>query len=52
MTEAETKSFDQASVEVIEKATADQVNTAFDRAEAMKPCPIGAAGKGFFMIWQ
>jgi len=44
MTEAATRSADQASVEMIEKATADQVNTAFDRAETMKPCPIGAVG--------
>jgi carbon-monoxide dehydrogenase catalytic subunit len=38
------KSFDQASNELIEKAAQDGVNTAFDRADAMKPCPIGAAG--------
>lgn len=44
MTEAVTKSADQASVEMIEKATVDQVNTAFDRAEKTKPCPIGAVG--------
>jgi carbon-monoxide dehydrogenase catalytic subunit len=42
--EKETKSIDQASVELIEKAARDGVNTAFDRAEAMKPCPIGAVG--------
>jgi carbon-monoxide dehydrogenase catalytic subunit len=44
MAEAESKSFDQASIELIEKAASDGVNTAFDRAEAMKPCPIGAVG--------
>jgi carbon-monoxide dehydrogenase catalytic subunit len=41
---AETKSIDQASIEMIEKAVTDGVNTAFDRAETMKPCPIGAVG--------
>jgi carbon-monoxide dehydrogenase catalytic subunit len=44
MAEAETKSIDQASIELIEKAAKDGVNTVFDRAEAMKPCPIGAVG--------
>jgi carbon-monoxide dehydrogenase catalytic subunit len=44
MSEAENKSIDQATIELIEKATADGVNTAFDRADAMKPCPIGAVG--------
>ena len=41
---AETKSIDQASTEMIEKAAAEGVNTAFDRAETMKPCPIGVVG--------
>jgi carbon-monoxide dehydrogenase catalytic subunit len=41
---AETKSIDQASIEMIEKAATEGVNTAFDRAETMKPCPIGAVG--------
>jgi len=44
MAENETKSIDQASIEMIEKAASDGVNTAFDRAETMKPCPIGAVG--------
>jgi len=44
MAEAESKSIDQGSIELIEKAAKDGVNTAFDRAEAMKPCPIGAVG--------
>jgi len=44
MADAETKSIDQGSIELIEKATSDGVNTAFDRAETMKPCPIGAVG--------
>jgi carbon-monoxide dehydrogenase catalytic subunit len=38
------KSIDEASLELIEKAAKDGVNTAFDRAEASKPCPIGAVG--------
>ncbi|MBN1176483.1 MAG: anaerobic carbon-monoxide dehydrogenase catalytic subunit [Dehalococcoidales bacterium] len=38
------KSIDQASLELIEKATQDGVNTAFDRADSMKPCPIGSVG--------
>jgi carbon-monoxide dehydrogenase catalytic subunit len=42
--EKTTKSADQASLELIEKAARDGVNTAFDRAEAMKPCPIGSVG--------
>ena len=44
MAEAETKSVDNASIEMIEKASSDRVNTVFDRAEAMKPCPIGSVG--------
>jgi len=44
MAEAESKSIDQGSIELIEKAASDGVNTAFDRAEAMKPCPIGSVG--------
>jgi len=38
------KSIDQGTIELIEKAATDGVNTAFDRAAAMKPCPIGAVG--------
>ena len=44
MAEAENKSFDQASNKMIEKAASEGVNTVFDRADAMKPCPIGAVG--------
>jgi len=44
MAENEIKSIDQGSNELIEKAASEGVNTAFDRAEAMKPCPIGAVG--------
>jgi carbon-monoxide dehydrogenase catalytic subunit len=41
---AETKSVDPATLKVLEKAKADGVSTVFDRAEEMKPCPIGAEG--------
>ena len=34
----------EASQEMIEKAKNDGVSLVFDRAEAMKPCPIGAEG--------
>ncbi|GAI84761.1 unnamed protein product [marine sediment metagenome] len=44
MAEAESKSIDQGSIELIKKAASDGVNTAFDRAETMKPCPIGSVG--------
>jgi len=44
MAEKETKSIDQGTIELIEKAASDGVNTAFDRAETMKPCPIGVVG--------
>ncbi len=44
MAEAETKSIDRASIRMIDKAASDGVNTAFDRAEAMRPCPIGMVG--------
>ena len=44
MAETETKSVDNASIKMIEKATSDGVNTAFDRAETRKPCPIGVDG--------
>jgi carbon-monoxide dehydrogenase catalytic subunit len=42
--EKETKSIDPASIKMIDKAATDEVNTAFDRAETMKPCPIGMVG--------
>jgi len=44
MAEEETRSIDDASNKMIEKAATDGVNTAFDRAETMKPCPIGMVG--------
>ncbi len=42
--EKQAKSIDPATQELIEKANKEGVNTAFDRAESLKPCPIGAAG--------
>jgi carbon-monoxide dehydrogenase catalytic subunit len=38
------KSVDRVTLEMLAKAKADGVSTAFDRAEEMKPCPIGAEG--------
>jgi len=42
--EKQKKSVDAASLELIAKACADEANLAFDRAEQMKPCPIGSVG--------
>ena len=42
--EKETKSIDQVTVEMIEKAAQDGVRVVFSRAETTKPCPIGAEG--------
>jgi len=44
MADKERKSIDQATVDMIEKAASDGCNIVFDRAEATKPCPIGAVG--------
>ena len=44
MNEADKKSVDKATQLMIEKAAVDGCETIFDRAEAMKPCPIGAEG--------
>ena len=38
------KSIDPATLKMIEKASSEGVNTAFDRADKMRPCPIGAEG--------
>jgi carbon-monoxide dehydrogenase catalytic subunit len=38
------KTVDKATAKMLEKAAADGVETVFDRAERMKPCPIGAEG--------
>ncbi|MBT8351841.1 MAG: carbon monoxide dehydrogenase, partial [Deltaproteobacteria bacterium] len=32
----------KSTAQMLEKARVDQVDTAFDRAAGMKPCPIGA----------
>ena len=44
MAEKEIKSIDQATVEMIDKAAEDGARVVFERAEAVKPCPIGAEG--------
>src|SRR5512146_2488821 len=44
MSELEKKSIDPATIKMLKKAAADGCETVFDRAEAMKPCPIGAEG--------
>jgi carbon-monoxide dehydrogenase catalytic subunit len=38
------KSVDKATLEILAKAKADKVSTVFDRAEEMRPCPVGAEG--------
>ena len=42
--EKQAKSIDKATLELLDKACTDKVNLSFDRAESMKPCPIGAMG--------
>ena len=42
--EKRNKSIDKATQELYEKARADEVSTAFDRADSLKPCPIGSVG--------
>ena len=42
--EKKQKSIDPATLEMLEKAAKDHVNTVFDRAEKMAPCPIGSEG--------
>ena len=44
MVEEKKKSIDPATIEMIEKAAADGASVVFERAEKMKPCPIGAEG--------
>jgi anaerobic carbon-monoxide dehydrogenase catalytic subunit len=44
MAEKDVRSIDPATLEMIEKAHQDGCSTAFDRAESMKACPIGAEG--------
>jgi carbon-monoxide dehydrogenase catalytic subunit len=42
--EEKTYSIDPATIDMIDKARDDGVSTAFERAEKMKPCPIGLEG--------
>jgi carbon-monoxide dehydrogenase catalytic subunit len=42
--EKQKKSIDPASLEMLAKAAEEKISTAFDRAEKLKPCPIGADG--------
>jgi carbon-monoxide dehydrogenase catalytic subunit len=42
--ELEKLSMDPAAQELMKKAQAEGIETIFDRAKAMKPCPIGAEG--------
>jgi carbon-monoxide dehydrogenase catalytic subunit len=44
MGEFDSLSIDPAAQELLKKAQADGIETIFDRAKAMKPCPIGAEG--------
>jgi len=44
MADKKIQSIDQATLEMIEKSHQDGCTTVFDRAETMKPCPIGAEG--------
>ena len=41
---AEKKTIDPAVIEIMEKAKAEGISTAFDRAETTRPCPIGHEG--------
>jgi carbon-monoxide dehydrogenase catalytic subunit len=42
--EKQAKSIDQATLEMIAKANEEGISTVFDRAEKLRPCPIGADG--------
>jgi carbon-monoxide dehydrogenase catalytic subunit len=44
MADRELKSVDPATLEMLEKAAQDGARVVFERAETMKPCPIGAEG--------
>ncbi|MBU4356982.1 MAG: hypothetical protein KJ822_16835, partial [Proteobacteria bacterium] len=37
-------SIDPATIQMLKKGKADGIETIWDRAAAMKPCPIGAEG--------
>ncbi len=42
--EKQVKSIDKATLDMLAKANEEGISTAFDRAENMKPCPIGVDG--------
>ena len=44
MSDLEKKSIDPATIKMLKKAQVDGCETIFDRADTMKPCPIGAEG--------
>jgi len=44
MVEEKKRSIDPATIEMLEKAAQENIRTVFDRAEAMRPCPIGNEG--------
>ncbi len=44
MSELEKYSMDEAAQELLKKAQSEGIETIFDRAEKMKPCPIGEEG--------
>jgi len=44
MAEKEVKSVDPATREILKKAAEDGARVVFERAETMKPCPIGGEG--------
>ena len=44
MADKEIKSIDQATIEMIDKANKEGVPNVFERAERIRPCPIGAEG--------
>jgi carbon-monoxide dehydrogenase catalytic subunit len=44
MPDPEKLSVDQATIDILKKAQAEGIETIFDRAEKMKPCPIGEEG--------
>ncbi len=41
MAEEKVRSIDKATLELLEKAKKENILTVFDRADALKPCPIG-----------
>ena len=41
MAEEKVRSIDKATLELLEKARKENILTVFDRADALKPCPIG-----------